>query len=328
MTVSWLRRTAVLAIACASAALMAACGSGSVDSAISPTRFVVFGDGFSDVGQTGTRYTVNDGSVNIWASQLASRYGVTITAASAGGSGYAVGNARVTLHPDAAGVASTPTVTEQITTFLAAGNPLSTDLVMVGGGTSDILAGFATYRAAVAADPSSAAATAAATAFNASATLAGTQLAAQVRRVVNAGARYVMSTGTYDLSRSPLATATGLGTVLGSASTAFNTALLLGISDLGTNVLFVDAAFYYNNITGLPSSYSFTDATTVVCNSVDSGAGIGTGTGQVSSAKCNSSTIKAGLDPTVYEFADNVYFTPQANRLFGNYAYDRLRLRF
>ncbi|MCZ2496848.1 GDSL family lipase [Xylophilus sp. Kf1] len=328
MTVSWLRRTAVLAVACASAALIAACGSGTVDSAISPTRFVVFGDGLSDVGQTGRRYTVNDGSLNIWAAQLASRYNVNITAASAGGSGYAVGNARITLHPDAAGVASTPTVTEQITTFLAAGAPLSTDLVLVGGGTSDIVAGFATYRAAVAANGSAAAATAAATAFNASATQAGNELAAQVRRVVNAGARYVMATGTYDLSRSPLATATGLGTVLGNASTAFNTALLLGISDLGSNVLFVDAAFYYNNITGVPSSYSFTDASTVVCSSVDAGAGIGTGNGQVNSALCTSGTIKPGLNPNVYEFADNVYFTPQAQRLFGNYAYDRLRLRF
>lgn len=328
MTVSWLRRTAVLAVACASAALMAACGSGTVDSAISPSRFVVFGDGLSDVGQTGKRYTINDGSVNIWAAQLAARYGVTITAASAGGSGYAVGNARVTLHPDAAGVASTPTVTEQITTFLAAGAPQSSDLVMVGGGTSDILAGFATYRAAVAANTSAATATAAATAFNAAATTAGNELATQVRRVVNAGARYVMATGTYDLSRSPLATVTGLGSVLGTASTAFNTAFLLGIADLGSNVLFVDAAFYYNNITGLPGSYSFTDSTTVLCTSVDSGAGIGTGNGQISSALCNTGTLKSGLDPLQYEFADNVYFSPQAQRLFGNYAYDRLRLRF
>ncbi len=318
MTVSWLRRSAVLTLVCASAALLAACGSGTVDSAISPSRFVVFGDGLSDVGQTGTRYTVNDGSVNVWAQQLAFRYGATITAASAGGTGYAVGNARVTLKPDAAGVATTPTVTDQISTFLAAGAPGGNDLIMVGGGTSDIVAGLASFRAG----------TTTAAQFNAAASAAGTELSAQVRRLVNAGAKYVIVTGTYDLSRSPLAAATGQGTVLNGASTAFNTALLLGIADLGSNVLFVDAAFYYNLITGTPSNYSFNDSTTVVCNSVDPGPGIGIGANQVNSARCNTSTIVNNLNYTLYEFADLVYFTPQAQRLFGNYAYDRLRLRF
>ena len=318
MTFSWLRRTAVLAIACASAALLAACGSGTVDSAISPTRFVVFGDGLSDVGQTGTRFTVNDGSVNIWAQQVASRFGVGITPSSAGGSGYAQGNARVALHPDAAGVAATPTVTEQIDAFLAKGAPLSSDLVLVGGGTSDIIALFNSYRTnAINASQ-----------FNDAATLAGTQLAAQVRRVVSSGAKYVVATGTYDLGRSPLGTATGLATALTNASTAFNTALLLGISDLGTTVLFVDAQYYYNLITGLPGSYSFTDSATVMCTSIDPGQGIGVGVNQISSPRCNLGTLLPGRDPNLFVFADYVYFTPQAQRLFGNYAYDRLRLRF
>lgn len=318
MTVSWLRRTAVLAIACASAALVAACGSGTVESAISPTRFVVFGDGLSDVGQTGTRYTVNDGSINIWAQQLASNYGVNLTAQSAGGSGYAVGNARVTLHPDAVGVASTPTVTEQITSFLAVSAPKSSDLIMIEGGLSDIIYNFAQFNAGTITSDQ----------FVAAAKQAGTELGAQVRRMVTAGAPYVMTTGVYDVGRSPLGTATGQSSLLSTASTAFNTALELAIADLGSNVLYVDSQYYYNLQIGVPSSYSFTDGTTVVCTSVDPGVGIGTGTGQISSALCNAGTIQSGLNYTLYEFADNVYFTPQAQRLFGNYAYDRLRLRF
>ncbi|WPB56933.1 SGNH/GDSL hydrolase family protein [Xylophilus sp. GOD-11R] len=318
MTVSWLRRTAVLTIACASAALLTACGSGTVDSAIRPSRFVVFGDGLSDVGQTGTRYTVNDGSVNIWAQQLASRYGVGLTAVSAGGSGYAVGNARVTLHPDAAGVASTPTVTEQIDTFLASDSPKSSDLILVGGGISDVLANFAAYRAGTMTSDQAVAAS----------RTAGTELGAQVRRMVNAGARYVMSTGVYDIGRSPFGTASGQASVLTSQVTAFNTALELAIANLGDNVLFVDAQYYYNLQIGVPGSYNFDDGTTVVCTSVDAGNGIGTGTGQLNSALCNTGTIKSGVDYSKFEFADNVYFTPVANRQFGNYAYDRLRLRF
>jgi len=318
MTVSWLRRTAVLSIACASAALIAACGSGTVDSAISPSRFVVFGDGMSDVGQTGTRFTVNDGSVNIWAQQLAARYGVNLTPASGGGSGYAQINSRISLKPDAAGVATTPTMAEQITTFLAAGTPQSSDLIVMGGGTSDLLVGFAAFRAG----------TQTSAQFTTAAALAGTQYGDQVTRIVNAGARYVLVSNAYDVGRSPLGTATGQASVLSAAVRAFNDALKLSIQSLGSNVLLVDAENYFNNIIGLPGSYSFTDGSTVVCTSVDPGNGIGTGTGQISSGVCSTSTLRSGLDYTKFEFADNVYFTPQAQRLFGNFAYDRLRLRF
>ena len=59
MTRNWLRRTLVLA-ACASAALLAACGSSTVESAVTPTRIVSFGDALSDVGYAGKRYTIND----------------------------------------------------------------------------------------------------------------------------------------------------------------------------------------------------------------------------------------------------------------------------
>ena len=111
MTGNWLRRAFVLAT-CASALLLAACGSSTTESAISPTRFVTFGDGFSDVGQNGSRYTVNDGSaVNNWTLQLASSYDRSIAPASAGGTGYARGNARVLARPDAAGnAADSPTL--------------------------------------------------------------------------------------------------------------------------------------------------------------------------------------------------------------------------
>ena len=63
MAANWMRRT-VLVAACASAALLAACGSSSTESAVRPERFIAFGDALTDVGQKGSRYTVNDGSVN------------------------------------------------------------------------------------------------------------------------------------------------------------------------------------------------------------------------------------------------------------------------
>ena len=61
---------------------------------------IAFGDGFSDVGQKGSRYTVNNGSVNNWTLQLASHYQKTLTPVSSGGLSYAQGNARISAQPD------------------------------------------------------------------------------------------------------------------------------------------------------------------------------------------------------------------------------------
>lgn len=317
MTGTWLRRTA-LAAAAASALLLAACGSSSVDSAISPQRFVAFGDGVSDLGQNGSRYTVNDGSVNIWTDQLVSSYGKKITTASAGGTSYATGNARITAKPDAAGSNATLTVTQQVSTFLAAGAPQDSDLLIISGGTSDVVANFALLQAGKLTQDQ----------YIANLSQAGRDLAAQTRRLVDAGGKYVLLAGTYDLGKSPLAIQTNQVSVLSQGSTAFNNALLIATADLGKNVLFVDAAFYFNLLTNGPSNYSLTDGSTPVCVSVDPGPGIGTGVGKVSSALCNTSTLVPGLDYSKYVFADGVYFTPQAQRLFGIYAYDRLRSRF
>src|SRR6218665_1519967 len=95
MAANWMRRTFVAA-ACASAALLAACGSSSTESAISPQRFIAFGDGLADVGQKGSSYTINDGSINNWMLRISSNYGGTLKPVSAGGLSYAQGNDRAT----------------------------------------------------------------------------------------------------------------------------------------------------------------------------------------------------------------------------------------
>jgi len=187
-----MRRTFVAA-ACASAALLAACGSSSTESALTPERLIAFGDGFADVGQTGTRYTINDGSVNNWTLQVASHYGRPLAPVANGGLSYAQGNARVNATPDAAGSAATPTVVQQIDRFLASGRFAENDLVMLSAGVSDIIAGMAAVRAGTQTEEQ----------YLANARQAGLDLAAQVRRLVQSGARHVMLTGTYDLGRTP-----------------------------------------------------------------------------------------------------------------------------
>ena len=321
MAVNWLRR-GVLTAACASVALLAACGSSTIESALTPARFVAFGDGFSDVGQVGgARYTVNDGSVNNWTQQLAATYGLTVTPVSAGGTSYAQGNARVKVQPDAAGNASTLTVTQQVDAFLASGGTKANDVVMLGAGTADIIAEMAAVTAGTQTPEQ----------MLARAQQAGKDLGAQAIRLVDAGAKYIVVSGSYNLGRSPWAIALGQVDLLTNASSKFNEAFLVSIVNQGANILYVDAAYYFNLVTSSPSSYAFASdkdiATTAVCTSVDPGNGIGIGTGQVNSALCTPSTVLA-TDYNKHVFADNVYVTPQAQRLFGTYVYDRLHARW
>ena len=319
MTGLWLRR-AVLAAACASAAVLSACGSSDIASAITPNRFVVFGDGLSDLGQTGTKYTVNDGtSDSIWTQKMVASFGKTLTTASQGGLSFAQGNARVTLKPDAAGNNATPTIQEQISRFQAQGGSWSNnDIALVNGGTSDIITQFMAYRANQQTEAQ----------LNANVRQAGKDLGVQVRRLVQSGAKYVAVMGTYNLGKTPWAIAMKEEGRLGTLSTSFNDALLVEIVDLGANVLYLDAAYQINLMVASPGSFGMVDSSKVACTSLDTGAGIGTGTNQVNSALCTPSTIASGVNYTQYMFADAVHLTPVAQRQLGDYAYNKLRGRW
>ena len=214
MTVNWLRRTCVLA-ALASAALLAACGSGTIESQLRPSRIISFGDGLSDVGQTSNaqianaRYTVNDGSTNIWAQQLAASYGLPLTSAASGGLGFAQGNARVVEATDAAG-GTAPSIKAQIDAFLASGSFGANDLVLVNGGISDIVAQTEAFRAGALTSEQ----------LLVNVDQAGKDLGAQVRRLVSAGAKFVVVVGAYGLGKSPYASDIGQTALLDKLSFA------------------------------------------------------------------------------------------------------------
>jgi len=287
----WTRRMA-LALICGPAVLLASCGSSSIVGAIKPTRFISVGDGFSDVGQNGYRYTINDGTME-WTQQLAANYNLTLTAASAGGWSYAQGHANVAT-PDTTSGANAPSVQSQIDTMLARVTFTNTDIVLVSGGISDIVNAVN------------------ATGVSSSATVntvtdAGTALGGQVRRLVNAGATHVVVSGVYDMGISPWARGLGQSDAITNLSTDFNNALLLSIVDLGANVLYVDPALFYNLIY---NQQSLTNVTDPVCTTPDA-------------TTCTANTIVSGADITQYLFADNLYFTPYALRLFATDSYNQ-----
>lgn len=295
MQSTWSRRKTLLALAGAGASgLLAACGSGSTVSDLNVKRFFTVGDGFLDVGQNGHQFTINDGTRN-WVQQLASHYNLTVTAAAAGGTGYAQGHARVKAADTSSGT-NAPSVEAQLTSLLANIGTFKRgeDVLVISAGIADVVA-------AVTAHGISDAAT------NAVKT-AGTDLADQVRRAVGAGARHVLVAGLYYLGYTPWSRGLDKVGAINALSQAFNTALQVGINDLGHAVLFVDTALLYNLIVDKPVDYTFDNVTEAVCTTPDA-------------STCTASTLVSGANPERYLWADNLYLTPKAHRIFGDAGY-------
>lgn len=286
-------RRAFLGLACASTALLAACGSSSIVSALKPSRFLAVGDGFSDLGETGVRYTVNDGSVNIWTQQLVSYYSQPLVTRSAGGLSYARKGSLI------AGAA--PSIEAQVTQLLAENTLGPNDVVLVGAGMDEIIAAVT--------------ATGISDATTTRVRAAGDALAAQVRRLVAAGAKYVLVAGVYNLGISPWAAALNQKDAIRDLTINFNNRFLVTAVDLGNNVLFVDTALYFNLVQGLPSGYGISNVTNAACATPDA-------------STCNPNTIVSGIDYTTALFADSQYFTPLANRMFGTEAFNKLTGRW
>lgn len=264
------------AAALAGPALLSACGSGDIVSALVPSRFFVLGDGLSYLGDP--RYTVNDGSTNVWAERVAERFGLDVAQ---GSNGFA------------AGYATVADVDAQVTAVLAAAAPGANDVYLVNAPMQNVLNA-----------PSDTAA----------ASAAGTALATAVRRLITAGAKYVVVAGLYDLGKSPRAIAASQVSAYSAASLEYNNAFKIGASDLGASLLYVDLAYYTNQLVDSPASYGLTNATTAVCSTS-------------TADQCTTSTLvdSAYVD---YLFADGIHFTPEAHRLFGDYAYDQVKSRW
>ncbi len=297
------RLTAALALS--ASALLSGCGSGSTFEPLQPSRIAVFGDGLADLGQTGARFTINDGSADsIWVETVATNYGLTLTAAVSGGLGYAQGGARVT----ATGAA--PSVEQQISQFLASNTIGSKDLLIVDAGLSD-LAALTQDRITQANGINSDAA------FYSAATAAGRAVAGQVRRLVSAGGKHVVVANAYNLSQSPYAVTNAVGSVVSAAVRNYNDALKIALADLGNNVLLLEAEGYYSAVFLDPSIFLGANAISnaAICTSA-------------SITTCTPSTLIAGADPALYLFASDRYFTPTAQRLFGGDALSKIRNRW
>ncbi len=288
-------RRLLLALSCATAALLAACGSGSIVDPFTPTRILSVGDSFSDLGQDGKRYTVNDDTINIWSQQAALNWGLPLIASNKGGLSYARGDALI----------SGPTgnsIEAQVTELLSKNTLQSGDLVLINGGLADIMTivandGFSQL------------------AFD-KANAAGVALGAQVLRLVNAGAKRVLAVGLYPLGLSPMGTASGQSTNFTNITLAFNNAFKLSMVNLGANVLYLDSSQYYGQVYYTPTNFPpLNNSVTEACITV-------------LVTDCTPATIRPGYDYNTLVYASGVYFTPTSHRLLGNYAYNQIKNRW
>jgi outer membrane lipase/esterase len=285
----------------AASAFLASCGSGSTFDPLVPDRIISFGDGLADVGQTGARFTINDGSNNIWAERVALDYSKTLTAAVSGGWGYAQGGARASV------ATSAPSIEQQITSFLARSAPAAKDLILLDSGISDMAALSEQRRTGALTDA----------AYAQAAADAARALAAQARRLVAAGAQHVVVISAYNLALSPYGFANSATFNITPAIRAHNDTLKLALADLSANVLLIDAEAFYSisyNQPDLRDTGSGTTVNQAICT--------------VPITSCTPSTLRAGADPNKYLFADDRHFTPIAQRQFGREVYVKIRDRW
>lgn len=284
------------ALGLATSLLLSACGSGSTFEPLKPTRIVSFGDGLSDLGQTpGQKFTVNDGTINIWVERVATSYGKTITAQVSGGLGFAQGGARLNTGANA--------IADQITAFLGANTIGVSDLLIVDAGVAELAA-------LAAANPSDAALATAADA-------AGKALAAQALRLTAANGKHIVIANAPDLGKTPFAVAQGRAAGFSAATRAFNDGLKISLANVTGNILLVDTEAYVNILYSTPTTLGTGgNVTAPAC---------ATPTAQT----CTPTTLAAGVtNYNLHLFADDRHLGPSAHRLLGDNAYNKIKARW
>jgi len=141
---------------------------------------------------------------------------------------------------------------------------------------------------------------------------AGTALGDLAKRLSEAGAKHVVVSGVYNLGLSPWARAQGeaKANAIRDLSVAFNDAMLLSLADTkwGRTVLAINPGLFYNLIANETKDPLFANAKDPVCTTPDA-------------TTCTNNTLVSGAKVEQYLFADKLYFTPLANRLYGSSSY-------
>jgi len=271
---------------------------------------IFFGDSLSDAGTyastvqlvyPGTgKFTTNPGPV--WSEDLAATLGTQAKPAVDGGTNYAAGGARVSKNPGfpytTNFIAAAPAIRDQISSYLTSngGRADANALFSVWAGANDLFA---------LEDP------AANTAYLADPLpqVAG-ELAAQIGRLKNAGARQVIVFNLPDIGATPGSIADGpsKAAITTQHTEEYNHALFTQLNAQGISVIPIDTFNLLRLLVNDPTRFGFSNSTTPACDL----------TQVPSSLVCNSSNYAAGSDQS-HVFADNDHPTTGAHRMLAQY---------
>ena len=281
-------------------------GCAASASAQSFSDFVVFGDSLSDSGNaaqalglpSGTSFTTNPDPV--WAEIVARGFGASGANSIAGGSNYAFSGACVNPATPCDNTA-VATITEQIDAYLSSARVDPDALYAIWGGANDI----------------------ADSAVNDSANALGHTLAAaavhaaQAKRLLEAGARYVVVINAPDVGLSPYAASLGSAAqaAVSSLADAYNEKLDADIRTHEDGVVPVNVHGIFDEIVENPSVYGITNTTGTACKPEDSTQPISLGCGPEGSG--TSVTYAAG-DNEKYLFADRSHPTGVVHAAVAN----------
>ena len=322
------------------AGIVAACGS---DDAQRLNRVVVFGDSLSDMGTHqvgavaqagGGRYTVNPSPV--WSERVARSLGYTMTVGMQGGFGtgvqlcpqppnctnWAVGGARVTLHP---GVYEIPgghgqlatTIKEQIDLHLArfGGGFDNNDLVLAQAGGNDLFVQLGAY---VGLRQQGASAEQASATVIAAMAAAGAEFAGYVKNdVLGKGARQVIVATLVDVGITPFGVSLGpdIQPLMAAMGSAFNEQLRIGLA--GTEARIIDFKALLDQWVADPAAYGVSNASNEACSKEKIAAATGGLVQDGSALFCTTLTLIDG-DTSRFLFASDVHPAPYGHELIAN----------
>lgn len=259
-------------------------------------QFFFFGDSLTDAGVYGARFTVNPGLV--WAQDLGSRYGITVTPSTQGGVDYAQGGARVTqpspLIPTGAPQRSMSVQIDELLHATPALNPNAVYSVWIGANDILVNVGAAGAGQITAAQ------------VQANVTAAATDTLAQIARLRDAGAKRVMVFNLPDIGKTPLGLSSPTAP-FSALSGLFNSTLEAGLTALNVDIIPINVFGLFNEIIANPASFGLTNVTTQACT-------------VPSALNCTTATLVAPNAGQTFAFADPVHPTPAGHQIISDYA--------
>jgi len=305
-----LGRRARQALLCAAALVaLAACGGGTSQfEPFVPTRFFAFGDETSLLLPDGRKFTVNalktDGTIDcaanpLWVQEVANIYNFAF--AECNPNGQAATQAKMF----AALGAKADDLKSQIDEQVSLGGFSSTDLVTVMIGTNDVLDLYQQFPALTQ------------TALGDELRARGTRLADQVNRLVQLGAKVIVSTvpdmglTPYALAQRAANTDTDRAALLTQLTAEFNRGMRVNILQDGRYIGLVLADEWGQAAVASPGSYGLNNVTAPVC--------------AVELPGCSSDTLVPDGNVTTWLWANDTLLSAGGQARLGNLAVARAR---